>query len=51
MAKYSKIKSQTIVGLYCNSSRRKLDSGVMKRHRGDRKRDKESEERCRRKSK
>jgi len=33
-----------------NSSRRKLDSGVMRRHRGDRRRDRVSEERCSRKA-
>jgi len=32
-----------------NSSRRKLGSGGMRRHGGDRKKDRESEERCRRK--
>jgi len=37
------------VELHCNSSRRKLDPGGIKRHRGDRKRDKEAKERDRRK--
>jgi len=34
---------------YRNGSRRKLNPGGMRRHGGDRKRDRESEERCRRK--
>jgi len=51
MAKYSKIKRvKTVTGLYRNSSRRKLDSRVMRRYREDRKRDRESEKRCKRKN-
>jgi len=38
------------VELHCNGSRRKLGSGVMRRHKGDRRRDKESEEKCSRKA-
>jgi len=34
---------------YCNSSRRKLDPRGIRRHRGDRKRDREGKERYRRK--
>jgi len=51
IAKYSKIKRvKTVVGSYRNGSKRKLDSRVMRRHREDRKRDRVSEERYRRKS-
>jgi len=32
-----------------NCGERKLESGGMRRHRGDRKRDRKSEEKCRRK--
>jgi len=37
------------VELHCNSSERKLNSGGMRRYRGDKKRDREGEEKCRRK--
>jgi len=33
-----------------NYGRRKSESGEMRRHKGDRKRNKESEEKCRRKT-
>jgi len=36
--------------LHHNSSRRKLESGGMRRHRGDRKRNREAEERDSRKA-
>jgi len=35
--------------LHCNNSGRKLDPGGMRRHRGDKKRDREGKERVRRK--
>jgi len=35
--------------LHCNGSRGKLDAGGMRKHRGDRKRDREVKERSRRK--
>jgi len=36
--------------LSCNCGRRKSESEEMRRYRGDRKRNKESEEKCRRKT-
>jgi len=47
MANYSNIKkSQTIAESHHNSSGKKLEPRGMRKHKGDRKRDREDEERC-----